>query len=518
MLAGLQAHVTYLADDRLEGRRTGTAGEKLAYTYISNAFTDAGLLPRGDNDGYLQAFEVNEGRQVNPASHLIINGNDLKLNEDYFPLSFSPNASLEAVPAIALAESGTVWFWDIGEQLQQHKDNPHFDLQEAIRNKATAAAAKGATGLIIYNTSAINDDLKFEPKVKVDLTQIPVIYTSKATRAKYFSNETATIDIKLRIDISEKKRNGHNVAGYINHGAATTVIIGAHYDHLGYGEDHNSLYAGATPMIHNGADDNASGTAALIELAKLLATSKYRNNNYLFIAFSGEELGLYGSKYFTEHPTVDLATVNYMINMDMVGRLNDSTHAITVGGFGTSPVWGELLKSTKVLTIKTDSSGSGPSDHTSFYRKDIPVLFFFTGTHTDYHKPSDDADRINYTGELQVVKYIYDCIGSADKKGRLPFAKTREQTVMRTNFKVTLGVMLDYTYSGGDGVKVDGVSENRPAAVAGIKPGDIISQLGDHTFSDVNDYMKALGKFRKGESTKARVKRGGTVLVLDITF
>jgi aminopeptidase YwaD len=518
ILANLQAHVTYLADDRLEGRRTGTAGEKLASDYISQAFQKAGLQPKGDNGGYLQAFTVNEGREVNPASHLIINGHDFVFGEEYFPLALSPNASIEVVSAIALPERGAVWFWNIGELLEQNKDNPHFDLAESVRSKAGDAAGMGATALVVYNSSTISDGLKFDPMARPKPVTIPVVYVTKTAKDKYLKDETAMLDIKLKTDLREKMRSGHNVVGYLDYGAPTTVVIGAHFDHLGYGEDRNSLYTGTTPMIHNGADDNASGTAALIELAGLLSKSKYKNNNYVFVAFSGEELGLYGSKHFTANPTVPLNTINYMINMDMIGRLNDSSRSITVGGFGTSPVWGELIRSNRILTVKTDSSGTGPSDHSSFYYKDIPVLFFFTGTHMDYHKPSDDADKINYMGELLLVKYIQDCIGSANDKGKLPFTKTREQTVMKTSFKVTLGVMLDYTYSGGDGVKVDGVSDNRPAAKAGIQAGDIITKLGEHSFYDVTEYMKALGKFNKGETTKVAVLRGGKTLVFDITF
>jgi aminopeptidase YwaD len=518
VIASLQAHVGYLADDKLQGRRTGTAGEKLAYEYITAEFSKTGLQPKGDNGTYIQAFEVNDGRQVNPATHLIINGNDLKLEKEYFPFHFSPNSSLEAAPAIAVQEMGSMWFWDLKEPLEQNKTNPHFDLADAIKTKTADVAAKGATGLIIYNTSAITDELKFEPKAKPEFVKIPVLYVTKAAKEKYLKDESAILDIKLKIDISEKKRVGHNVAGYIDNGAATTIIIGAHYDHLGYGEDHNSLYAGSTPMIHNGADDNASGTAALIELAKMLSASKLKKSNYLFLAFSGEELGLYGSKHFTEHPSINLGNANYMINMDMVGRLNDSSRAITVGGYGTSPAWSELVSSNKLLTVKIDSSGSGPSDHTSFYRKDIPVLFFFTGTHTDYHKPGDDADKINYAGELQVIKYIYSIIEATQKKDKLAFLKTREQTMAKSSFKVTMGLMLDYTYSGGDGIKVDGVSDNRPAQKAGIKAGDIITQLGDYKFADVNDYMKALGKFSKGETTKAKVKRGAEEITVEITF
>ena len=272
-------------------------------------------------------------------------------------------------------------------------------------------------------------------------------------------------------------------------------------------------------MIHNGADDNASGTAAIIELGKLLKGSKLTNNNYVFIAFSGEELGLFGSKYYTEHPEVDITKTNYMVNLDMVGRLNDSTHGLTIGGYGTSPAWAGLVsEKDKYFTIKFDSSGTGPSDHTSFYRKDIPVLFFFTGVHSDYHKPSDDADKINYTGELQVIRYIYNVIDAANKKDKLFFTKTRETiSTGKSSFKVTLGIMPDYTYSG-NGVRVDGVSDGKTAQKVGIKPGDVIMQLGDNKFTDVETYMHALSKFNKGDAAKVKVKRGTEELYFDIIF
>jgi hypothetical protein len=488
IVASLQTHIGYLADDKLEGRRTGTAGEKLAYEYISNQFASTGLVAKGDNGTYIQEFEVNEGRQVNTTSRLIINGFNLTIDKDYFPFIFSPNGAVDATPTIALQEAGTIWFWDLKDVLEENKNNPHFDLTDAIRTKTNDVGTKGATALIVYNSSSIADELKFEPKAKTEMTKIPVLYITYNMKKRFLKDESTTVDIKLKVDIGDKKRLGHNVIGYIDNAASNIVIIGAHYDHLGYGEDHNSLYTGIVPMIHNGADDNASGTAAIIELSKLLKTAAYTHNNYLFISFSGEELGLFGSKYFTEHPTIDLANANYMINLDMVGRLNDSTH------------------------------GTGPSDHTSFYRKNIPVLFFFTGVHSDYHKPTDDADKINYNGELIVLKYIYNIIAIADSKGKLSFSKTREtQSSGKSNFKVTLGIMPDYTFSGG-GVRVDGVSEGKLAQRTGIKAGDIIVQLGDHKFSDVQTYMEALSKFNKGDATKVKVKRGAEELIFDIVF
>ena len=238
------------------------------------------------------------------------------------------------------------------------------------------------------------------------------------------------------------------------------------------------------------------------------------------MAFSGEELGLYGSKYFVENPTISLEKVNYMINMDMVGRLNDSSKTITVGGFGTSPSWNEILYGVKKpgFNIKVDSSGTGPSDHTSFYRKNIPVLFFFTGLHSDYHRPSDDAGKINYTGELQIVNYINTVVIKSQDQGKLSFLKTREQqTSTSARFSVSMGIMPDYTFAGA-GVKVDGVSDGRPAIKAGIKTGDIVTQLGDYKISSVESYMQALGKFKKGDAIKVVVKRGAEEKTFDIVF
>ncbi|MBK7376791.1 MAG: M20/M25/M40 family metallo-hydrolase [Chitinophagaceae bacterium] len=519
VISNLQTHIGFLADDRLEGRRTGSAGEKLAYEYISKQFETAGLAAKGENGSYIQSFEVNEGKQIDPSTSLSINNSNLSLEKDFFPLAYSARAKTSASAAIALPESGTIWFWNLKEILEENKNNPHFDLEDAITKKVTNVASKGATALFIYNNSDIRDELKFEPRSKTATAKIPVLYISKEAKEKYLKDETTSYDIRSEVSISEKKRTGHNVIGYIDNGAGNTVILGAHYDHLGYGEDHNSLYTGSTPMIHNGADDNASGTAALIELAKQLKRSKLKNNNYLIIAFSGEELGLYGSKYFTEHSTIDLTKANYMINMDMVGRLNDSTHGFTIGGYGTSPAWGQSLSATdKYFKIHFDSSGTGPSDHTSFYRKDIPVLFFFTGAHSDYHKPGDDADKINYTGQLQLLKYIYQVIEQTDKKGKLAFTKTREAAAQgKRSFGVSLGIMPDYTYSGA-GVRADGVSEGKLAQKVGIRAGDVIIQIGDHKVSDVQGYMQTLGKFSKGDATKVKVKRGNEEIIFDIVF
>lgn len=517
ILNSIQQHVYFLADDKLEGRRAGTDGEKMAYEYILNQFNTNGLQPKGNNGSYLQEFEINDGKTINPSTFLMVNDAELKLNTDYFPLEYAANSSMEAVVSPVLQESNAPWFWNLKEVLEENKNNPHFDLAQAVYDRSIEAGKQGATALFIYNSSTTIDDIKYDKKDKVATVSIPVIYVSQKAMQKYLPDESGTYDVKFKVDISEKKRTGHNVIGFVDNGAPTTIVIGAHYDHLGHGEDGNAL-GPKENAIYNGADDNASGTAALIELSKLLPASKLKNNNYLFIAFSGEELGLFGSKYFTENPTIDLSRVNYMINMDMVGRLNDSAR-ITLGGYGTSPYWGELFSSLKEknLSVKFDSSGTGPSDHTSFYRKGIPVLFFFTGTHSDYHKPGDDADKINYAGEYNVVKFIYKVIDETNNKGKLAFTKTREQQNIRASFTVSLGIMPDYTFSG-SGVRVDGISEGKLAQKAGIKTGDVITQLGDFKFTDVTSYMQALGKFKKGDSTKVKLKRGADELEFDVTF
>lgn len=309
--------------------------------------------------------------------------------------------------------------------------------------------------------------------------------------------------------------NGKNVIGFIDNKADRTVIIGAHFDHLGYG-DSGSLYRGDSSAIHNGADDNASGTAALLYLAEQL-NGKHTSNNYLFIAFSGEEKGLWGSNYFSKNPTIELEEANYMINMDMVGRLKDNKLAIN--GTGTSPIWEEAFAavSSDSLEFIKDESGVGPSDHTSFYLQDMPVLHFFTGQHEDYHKPTDDSDKINYEGIQTVAGYILSVIEYLDDKGELAFTKTKDQSSDTPRFTVTLGVVPDYMYNDG-GMRIDGVTEDKPAHKAGIEKGDIVIKMGDMEIVDMMGYMEALSSFKAGDSTHVVIKRGEEELEVKVIF
>ena len=516
-IENLKKEITYLSGDQLQGRRTGTEGEKLAYEYLSSQFEKAGLEPKGDDHSYIQSFQIDEGKQILPATHFVINDTSLETGKDFFPLIFSGNGSAKGDVSPAFKEKGMPWFWDIKDILEENKNNPHFDVAEAIRNKGLDIAQKGASALIIYNSGNVDDSLEFDGKSKTPQITIPVIYLSKETAAKYLSDNAANLTVDIQTALGSKTRTGHNVIGYINNGAAHTIILGAHYDHLGLGEDENSLDP-TNHDVHNGADDNASGTAAIIELAKAVKDSKLKKNNYLFICFSGEELGLLGSKYFTANPTVPLDAVDYMINCDMIGRFNEETKKIIIGGYGTSPEWGKILpEKTKSFSVKFDSSGIGPSDHTSFYLKNIPVLFFFTGMEKDYHKATDDVDKINFVGEYRVIQYIEDILKETNNDQKIAFSKTREPQMETAHFSVTLGFMPDYSYTG-NGVKADAIIDGKTAQKIGMKAGDVITKLGDYNVTDLNSYMAALGKFKKGDATVVTVMRGNDKMNFDVVF
>lgn len=384
-VAQVKNHIAYLASDKLEGRGTGSKGEKLAAEYIIKQFKSLGLKPAGDEKGFLQKFPAKKG----------------------------------------------------------------------LPPKQTYVQAA-------------------------------------------------------------------NVIGYLDNDAENTIIIGAHYDHLGTGDQGSSLKANSGGEIHNGADDNASGVAGMLELARYYSKNEVKEkNNFLFIGFSGEELGLVGSKFFVDNPTINLKKVNTMINLDMIGRYR-TDKGVSVGGYGTTSFWGTVVPEiTKNLNIyhTVDSSGIGPSDHSSFYLKDIPVLFLFTGGHQEYHKPTDDAELVNYDGEVLMLNLLTEIISKLDESPKIDFKKvvTPHSGSAQTSFKVTLGVMPDYSFSG-DGLRIDGVTEGRPAYKAGFESGDILLELGDFKIKDVYGYMDALSKHEKGQTVKAKIKRKDEILTKEVTF
>ena len=306
---------------------------------------------------------------------------------------------------------------------------------------------------------------------------------------------------------------GRNIIGYYNANVASTIIIGAHYDHLGYG-DEGSLHVGER-SIHNGADDNASGVAGLLMLANKAVDEKW-NQNVIFIAFTGEEKGLLGSNYFVKESLKNFDSISYMINLDMIGRL-DSERRIAVHGVGTSPSFNTIFNEVENFQIKIDSSGIGPSDHTSFYLENIPVLFFFTGQHEDYHKPTDDSQLLNYDGIIDVVELVNNCRKLLSSEALIEFTQTKDKNEQKFSFNVTLGIIPDYLFDG-LGLKVDGVKPDRPGANSGLEKGDIILRMDIIEIKSIQDYMKALSVFQKTQEIRMIVDRNGERIELNVKF
>ena len=514
LIQNLENHIKFLASDALEGRRAGSPGEQKAVDYIILQYQNAGIQAMGNN-GFIQSFPINEGKKLSANSFIKVNKQALLLDTDFFPISNSGTGDIKSMASLSLNEPKQIWFKDLGEVLEENTGNPHFDIHEWLLATAKETKQKAGSALFLYNSSTLVDNIQYYKFDTAKALPIAVVYITKNGLSKYFADELSTYEIEASIEFEHVSRTAHNVAAFIDNKAANTVILGAHLDHLGYNEDRNAL--DINNNIRNGADDNASGTAALIELAKALQKKSPRNNNYLILHFSGEELGLFGSKYWLEHPTY-VGNYNYMINMDMVGRY-DTARRLTVGGYGTSTKWANILASVSTsLITHYDSAGSGPSDHASFYRKDIPVLFLFTGSHNDYHKATDDWDKINYVGESQIIRYVQSVIKSTDAVGKLDFLKTREATMgQSTKFTVSLGVMPDYAFTG-TGVRIEGTSQGKLAEKIGLKGGDILLQVGEYKLVDVMSYMQALSKFKKGDATVLVYKRGAEELKADIIF
>lgn len=526
----LEQNLSYLASDRLEGRLMGSRGEKLAYEFLIDNFQSLGLTPKGNDGGYLQPFTLNK---------LSFNNVSFKMSHKNFELNLVGINPTKNYPLsqsnIGKIKGKTVWLGAGNHADYYNKKSLNgkilvyklADLNTennkiSVSSKIDTAILLGAKAVVIVNQHENVLEPDFKPFFKASFYKIPVYFLSHTNNLDTLHLDNASVE--LNIDTITRTLTGHNVIAFLNNKAPNTVVIGAHYDHLGYNELGGSTYRkteNEKPQIHNGADDNASGTAALIELAEVIKKAHLSKYNYLFIAFSGEEEGLLGSNYFCKHPTIDTNKINYMINMDMLGRLDSTKNTFAIDGVGTSPTWNTVLNKINIDGIKpkTSESGVGASDHTSFYYIGIPVLHFFTGTHYDYHKPSDDDHLINYKGELAVLKYIYNLIYNLEQEPKLVFTKTKDthSSTGSTSFKVTLGIMPDYMHEG-KGVKIDGVTEGRPAANAGLKRGDLITKLGNDEITDMQAYMKCLEKYNKGDKTKVIIQRDGAAIELNITF
>lgn len=522
--------VQYLASDLLEGREAGMPGEKLAVDYIAAKFGNVGLMPYGENASYLQPFSFAAEPKLGTLNTLQLGRKKLKVGEQWYPLAYSASGEVRGTIlkldyGIVAPELGRVDYPDtldlknrVAAFSVSSPDGVHphskYIAYNDLQGRAQKAAEQGAAAVLFYNDdpTAPTPEPGFSAKIKP--IGIPVIFLSGELY------EQLVIDgnpFALHVEIERAERTAYNVVGLIDNGATNVVVIGAHLDHLGWG-DEGSLHRGE-PAIHNGADDNASGIAVMLQLARDLSEmDQARANDYLFIAFSGEEKGLYGSNYWTKHPTLPIAELNYMINLDMVGRL-DSLGAIGINGVGTSPTWDEVNRVlVGNLKVKTTTSGIGPSDHTSFYLQGVPAIHFFTGTHADYHKPSDDEEKVNYDGMLRVARFIESLITTLNDDGKLAFTKTEDVSTEDTpRFKVTLGVVPDYLYDG-KGMRIDGITDGKPAASAGLKVGDIVVRMGAMDVTDMMGYMKALAQFSKGDKANVTVLREGKEITKEVTF
>ena len=604
----LRQIVSYLASDALDGRRTGTQGANDAAHYIAAEFHMLGLRPgmagggrtRGEARArYLQPFpfvskvELGKNNVFTLDPRLADHPTGFEVGTDWMPLGFSSSGGIQGGQTVFVGygiSSSELKYDDYAGSNARDRvaiafagspdgDNPHGQFVQAgqIRFKAAAARAAGARALLIVTREEkLTDDrmsrLSYDNSGEAG---IPVAVISKQTAAWIFGDLPALekiADARVRgssarpgrgvnlvTDVIRSESPSFNVVGILPGSDPKlkneAIVIGAHYDHLGHGGE-GSL-APREGEVHHGADDNASGTAGVLELARMFSQGPKPRRTIVFIAFSGEEEGLIGSNYYVNHPVLPLQNTVAMINMDMIGRLKNKS--LTIGGVGTAQEWRAMLDAQNVVQSATVSlnapairpganvanmpivvgangspvvtvdptkhfflnlsqDGYGPSDHSSFYAKQIPVLFFWTGTHNDYHKPSDTAEKINYEGEARIVSFVANIVRDIDKSDKRPtytVAKSESQG-RSTGFRVYLGTIPNYADSN-DGLLLDGVRDDSPASKAGLKAGDKIVKLAGRDVKNVYDYTYALGEMKAGQEYEVELMRGGQRLTLKLT-
>lgn len=545
----LYAHIKFLASDSLKGRYPGTPEDKIAAQYIANEFNKAGLELLF-NKG-LQAFEVSNKLKLGHENSLRINNTDYEVNHDFIPISFSANESIEAEVIFAgygfnietenfkwndYSEINVKDKWVLilrGEPTIEDKSIP-FGMYSSLRSKATTAKDLGAAGVIFISGELFDktDELiqleKPEGNINIPVIQIKrniandILKKSGKSihemelKAKEISYNT-TMSLLATTNIIDDIKTTYNIAAKLitNPNDTNYIVIGAHYDHLGFGGVGSGSRAPNEHKPHYGADDNASGVAAIIEIAERLANIKDSLKvNFIFVAFGAEEMGLLGSKYFTEHLPVNSSSISSMINIDMVGRMK-ADNSLQISGVGTSAESESILNdlnSKYNFKLGLSQEGYGPSDHSSFYSKNIPVFFFSTGAHIDYHTPADSLGNINFDGLKMTCDYIYDlAYDLSSNKMLLAFQesgpKMPNQSQGRTKLKVTLGIMPDFSGVIKNGLRADIVIDGKPAQKAGMKSGDIITAIDGNSVNDVYEYMERLSKLKPGQIITLEILR-----------
>ena len=570
-------HVRYLASDELEGRGLGSRGIDLAAEYIAAQFKAAGLKPGGDDGTYFQWFEATLRRDLSPDTRLEFAGvaglESPKLGADFVPMSFSGAGDFAgpvvfAGYGISAAEFNYDDYRDLevkGKVLlvlrfEPHDENPEAKFgggvysQHSYHNtKVALAKAKGAAALLVVapplhrtepdnladfaagNTREnyglpclqISQELADKLLAAGGLGSLESLQKQLDEKRQCLSAELKEVTARGEVKITRVRAPARNVVGIVDGAAEQAseyVVIGAHYDHLGKARyslpRSDQERADQTPHIHNGADDNASGTAGLIELARRFASADPPKRSVVFAAFSGEESGLLGSEHFAGHPPVPLSEVAAMLNLDMIGSLQNDQ--LTVFGIGTGQEFEDLLgrlAGSCGLRIKGDQAGIGPSDHTPFYAAGVPVLHFFTGSHDRYHRPEDDTPYVNAEGGAKVTGLVCAVAAELAAAERRPtYQKVEQPPVARGGLKVRMGVMPSYADDDEPGMRITGVSGGGPAEKAGLLAGDRILMIGPATVNNVYDYMGALSRYNPGDVVDLTVRRDGRDLRVPVTL
>ncbi len=554
----LEQHIGFLASDDLGGRLPGTENDQQAADYIAGEFKLAGMKLLGENG--FQYFDVVTG--VSAGKNNAFRSGDVegRVKKDFIPLSFSKNISLEAEVVFVgygfQVENDTLKWDDYenvdvegkwvmimrGEPGEENPGSP-FAANIGLREKVLTAKDNGAAGVLFVSGPSFDEDdalmRMFYDKTTSD-AGVPVFHIKRKLADPLIGVTVSTMEDSIQkirtpvsfnnkislyaeSDVIHKKVRTMNVVGIIKGNDPVLkdeiIVLGAHYDHLGLGGPGSGSREPDTSAVHNGADDNASGVAGIIEIAeKIAAQNKELRRSIVVVAFGAEEMGLIGSKYFVENPIIDMDRIVAMFNFDMIGRLNDD-RSVAFGGTGTSKETEDLLN--KYLEIHEmkgsfSSEGFGPSDHASFYAEDIPVFFISTGAHSDYHTPQDDIEFINFEGQKSVSDLSFDLVMDvANRDEALTYqeagAKTRST---RMNFKITLGIVPDFTSSENNGLGVGGVRADGPADQGGMQKGDVITALDGMEVTNIYDYMARLKKLKSGQIITVDVMRDGEKVVL----
>jgi hypothetical protein len=559
----LQEHIKYLSSDSLKGRLTGSPGDSLAAEYIKSKLLSYGLIPLS-GDG-LQRFKVTKRVLAGSSNSLSVNGINYTVGKDYTPFAFSSNAALESEVVFAgygfnINTDSLKWNdyngtdvkgkWVMilrGDPENENMKSPYIPFS-ADRDKALLAKDMGAAGVLMVSGPGFDPQDAFEPlnsegysvdipvfRVKKELADL-IVSKSKNSIASIEKklNETkkpfsfyTKVTVNGKAEIIRELANTRNVVmllpGEDEKLKGEYLILGAHFDHLGMGGPGSGSRALDTIGIHHGADDNASGVAMMLELAEKFATTKgSHKRSILCLSFSGEEEGLLGSKHFTDDPGIDLSKVNAMINLDMVGRLNEQNN-LQIFGVGTAAGLKDLVYAktdTSIIKLTLSDEGYGPSDHSSFYGKNIPVLFYFTGAHLDYHTPADTYDKINYDGMVRISSLIFnvaETLASTDNKLQFKEAgPAKSDRPYRRTKGVTLGIMPDFAGVVKNGLRADFVTPGKPAALGGMQKGDIITFINGKPVNNIQDYMFRMAQLKHGQTISVEVLRKDKKVVLVI--